>query len=46
MVSRAITVAGVTSKPAIEYTLRVISTSWISATRVGTAMRNSNRSVM
>ena len=46
MVSTAITVAGVTSKPAIEYTPIVMSTSWISATSVGIAMRSSNRSVM
>jgi hypothetical protein len=46
MVSTAITVAGVTSSWVTEYTPTVTSTSWMSATSVGMAIFNSNRSAM
>ena len=42
----ATTVAGVTSNPLNEYTPTVMRTSCTSAASVGTAILNSNRSVM
>ena len=44
--SNATTVAGVTSSPLNEYTPIVINTSCTSAASVGTAILNSNRTVM
>ncbi len=42
MVSRPITVAGLTSKPASAYTPMVITMSWASATSAAMAIRHSN----
>ena len=46
IVSKAITVAGVTSKPTSEYTPAVMTRSWMRASMAANAILGSNRSEM